>query len=191
MGTSYLELKPGVSWLQVAPTVLRGVKALGEAVAAREKKALADLFFGFGEDHPFCRVTATRLPEVRRVYAWYLRMPDLLGFLRHITPTLDRRLAGSVAAGHTGELKLNFYRDGLRLAFEAGRLAVIDPWEPAHADDGSAGFPGQTFLQILFGYRSLDALRGAFPDCRCDSDDAATLLEALFPVQRSVFWPVA
>jgi hypothetical protein len=191
LGINYFELKPGVSWLQVAPSVLRAVKGLGEALAARANKTLADLYFCLGEDHPFCRITPTRLPEVRRVYAWYLRVPDLLGFLRHITPALERRLARSVAAGHTGELKLNFYREGLRLAFEGGRLTAIERWMPEHADDGSAGFPGQTFLQILFGYRSLDALRGAFPDCWCEGDDARTLLEVLFPRQRSVFWPIA
>jgi hypothetical protein len=191
LGINYFELKPGVSWLQVAPSVLRGVKGLGEALAARESKTLADLYFCLGEDHPFCRITPTRLPEARRVYAWYLRVHDLPGFLRHIAPALERRLAQSVAAGHTGELKLNFYRDGLRLAFAGGRLALIEPWAPGHADDGSAGFPGRTFLQILFGHRSLDALRGAFPDCWCDDDDARVLLEALFPKQRSVFWPWA
>ena len=191
LASAQFELKPGVSWLQVAPSVLRGVKAYGEVLAARENKMLTDLYFGLGEDHPFCRITPTRLPEVRRSYAWYLRVPDLLGFLRHIAPALERRLAGSLAAGHTGELKLNFYRVGLRLAFEGGRLAAIEPWSPEHADDGSAGFAGQTFLQLLFGYRSLEALRGAFPDCWCDGDDARVLLEALFPKQRSVFWPWA
>jgi hypothetical protein len=191
LGINYFELKPGVSWLQVAPSVLRAVKGLGEALAARANKTLADLYFCLGEDHPFCRITPTRLPEVRRVYAWYLRVPDLRGFLRHITPALERRLAQSVAAGHTGELKLNFYREGLRLAFESGRLASIETWMPEHADDGSAGFAGQTFLQLIFGYRSMDALRSAFPDCWCDGDDARALLEALFPKQRSVFWPVA
>ena len=191
LGINYLELMPGISWLQVAPSVLRGAKVIGEALAARENKTLADLFFCLGEDHPFCRITPTRLPEVRRIYAWYLRVPDLRGFLRHVTPALEWRLAGSVAAGHTGELKLNFYREGLRLAFEGGRLTAIEPWAPEHADDGSAGFAGQIFLQLLFGYRSMEALRGAFPDCWCDGDDARVLLEALFPKQRSVFWPWA
>ena len=78
LGITHLELKPGVSWLQVAPSVLREIKAIGEALAARENKTLADLYFCLGEDHPFCRITPTRLPEVRRVYAWYLRVPDLL-----------------------------------------------------------------------------------------------------------------
>jgi hypothetical protein len=191
LGITYCELKQGVSWLQVASSVLRAVKTIGEAFAVRENKTLADLYFCLGEDHPFCRITLTRLPEVRRVYAWYLRVPDLRSFLRHIAPALERRLAQSVAAGHTGELKLNFYREGLRLVFEGGRLTAIEPWAPEHADDGSAGFPGQTFLQILFGYRSLDALRSAFPDCWCEGDDARTLLEVLFPKQRSVFWPWA
>ena len=107
--------------------MLRGAKVVGEALAAREKKTLADLYFCLGEDHPFCRITPTRLPELRRVYAWYLRVPDLLSFLRHIAPALERRLAQSVAAGHTGELKLNFYREGLRLVFEDGRLAAMEP----------------------------------------------------------------
>ena len=44
LGINYFELKPGVSWLQVAPSVLRGVKAIGEALAARENKTLTDLY---------------------------------------------------------------------------------------------------------------------------------------------------
>ena len=66
LGINYFELKPGISWPQVAPSVLRAVKGLGEALAARENKTLADLYFCLGEDHPFCRITPTRLPEVRR-----------------------------------------------------------------------------------------------------------------------------
>ena len=118
-------------------------------------------------------------------------MPDLPGFLRHVAPALEARLAKSVAAGHTGELKLSFYRDGLRLAFDAGRLTVVEPWMPAHEDGGAAAFPDLTFLQLLFGYRSLDELRGAFVDCWQDGDEPRTLLEALFPKQPSKFWPMA
>jgi hypothetical protein len=34
-----------------------------------------------------------------------------------------------------------------------------------HADDGDVCFPDHTFLQLLFGYRSLPELEYAFPDC--------------------------
>ena len=40
-----------------------------------------------------------------------MRVPDLPGFLRKVAPVLRKRLAGSPCQGHTGELKINFYRD--------------------------------------------------------------------------------
>jgi len=190
-GIPWLELKPAVSWLMAAPSVLRSVKTLGEAAMARAGKTLTDLCFSLGEEHPFYRANRSRLPEVRRPYAWYLRVPDLPGFVGHIARALEARLEDSVAAGHSGELKLSFYREGLRLVFEAGHLTVAEPWTPTHDDQGAAAFPGLTFLQLLFGYRTLDELRLAFPDCSTDGDEPRALLEALFPKQPSRFWPLA
>lgn len=190
-GIKWLEIRPGVSWLAVAPSVLRGVATLGEAAASREAKLLSGLYFALGAEHPFCGVTAVRLPEVRRSYAWYLRVPDLSGFLQHIAPALEARLANSVAAGHADELKLNFYRGGLRLVFEGGHLRIVEPWAATNDDWGSAGFPGLSFLQLLFGYRTMDELRAAFPDCWYDGDEPHILLDILFPKQPSSFWPVS
>jgi hypothetical protein len=48
-----------------------------------------------------------------------------------------------------------------------------------------------TFLQLLFGYRSLDELAYAFPDCVARNDGARLLLDTLFPKQASNIWPVA
>ena len=145
----------------------------------------------FAAEHPFFAAAQDRLPQIRRPYAWYLRVADLPGFLRHVAPVLEERLARSIAVGHTGELKLSFYRSGVRLAFEAGRLTAVEPWLPTHDDGGSAAFPGLSFLQLLFGYRSLEELRGAFPDCWADGDTPRALLGILFPKQPSDFWPVA
>lgn len=186
----YVELKPGVSWLNATPSLLRGLAQIGGEMAGREGKTLAALGFWLGVEHPLFTVTEERLPHVRRPYAWYLRVADVPGFLRHIAPALEERLAGSVAADHSGELKLSFYRDGVRLVFEDGRLMIAEPWQPSHDDGGAAGFPGRTFLQLLFGYRTLAELRTAFPDCWADGDEPRTLLEVLFPKRPSSFWPV-
>jgi hypothetical protein len=132
-----------------------------------------------------------RLPKVVRPYAWYLRVPDLPAFLRHIAAVLEARLARSVAPGYSGELKLSFYRSGLHLTFDAGRLTAAESWRPRPGDDGAAAFPGLTFLQLLFGYRTLDELQAAFSDCWVENDDIRCLLEALFPKQPSSVWPVA
>jgi hypothetical protein len=120
-----------------------------------------------------------------------VRVHDLAGFLRHVAPALEARLADSILVGHTGELALNFYRTGLRLTFAAGRLTAIAPWQPASDVRGDAAFPDLTFLQLLFGYRSLDELAYAFPDCVARNDGARLLLDTLFPKQASNIWPVA
>jgi hypothetical protein len=64
-------------------------------------------------------------------------------------------------------------------------MAGIEPWKPDHADHGNAGFPALTFLQILFGYRSFEELKYAFPDCWSDNDQTRALIDALFPKKFS------
>jgi hypothetical protein len=119
-------------------------------------------------------------------------VPGLPEFIRHIAPALERRLADSIMAGHSGELRLDFYRGGLRLAFEGGRLTTAESWSVRAVSWGpkpQAGFPPLVFLQLLFGHRSLAELRYAFPDVWAE-DDARPLLEALFPAQPSWVLPL-
>ena len=100
-------------------------------------------------------------------------------------------MARSITPGYTGELKLSFYRQGIRLTFDDGRVANAEAWLLSHEDSGSAAFPGLTFLQLLFGYRTLDELQAAFTDCWVEDDDARALIEALFPKLPSAVWPVS
>jgi hypothetical protein len=149
------------------------------------------LVFALGAEHPVYEVARDQLPMARPTYAWYMRVPDLPAFVRHIGPALEERLARSLAAGHTGELKLNFYANGLRLVFERGRLAEAAAWQPGVGDEGQAAFPALSFLHVLFGYRSLQELRDLFADCWINSDEARYLIEALFPKQASNIWPIS
>ena len=118
------------------------------------------------------------------------RAEQLAGFLRQIAPALDARLAASLLVGHSGELKLNFYRTGLCLTFTAGHLTEIASWQPSATERGHASFPDVTFLQLLSGFRSLDELNQSFPDCMIRTDDARVLLDTLFPKQGSNIWPI-
>jgi len=106
-----------------------------------------------------------------------------------ISPTLERRLAESVFAGHSGELKITFYRSGLKMSFEQGELTGVQTSNPEpQSYSGGAGFPDLTFLQLLLCYRSLEELKYAFPDCWWEGDEAHGLLSALFPKQASAVW---
>ena len=189
--TAY-EVTPGVSWSAVTPSVIRYLKVTGQVYAEREKKeGFGSFGFWLGSHHPAYEVIPDRLPRVRKPYAWYLRVPDLVGFLQHIIPALEERLAHSPFVGHTGELKLTRYRSGLKFLFKDGRLK-LEPWEPTpHGHSGDAAFPYLTFLQLLFGYRSLKELDFAYADCWYKNDEALGLLNALFPKQPSDVWPIA
>jgi hypothetical protein len=51
-------------------------------------------------------------------------------------------------------------------------------------------FPDLTFLQLLFGHRSLDELEAAFPDCVTRGQEPRALLQTLFPKAPSKVWPI-
>ena len=192
VGTGLYELKPGVSWLDVTPSIARYLWRLGEEWAVGDPKQEMERFvFWLGAEHPAYYVFQKHLPETQPPYAWYLRLADLRGFLLHVAPALEERLAASPLVGHTGEIKISSYRNGLLLAFDAGRLAAVRPWQPTPKDAGDAAFPDLTFLQLLFGYRSLEELDHAFADCWISDDKARALLAALFPKQPSDIWPVS
>jgi predicted N-acetyltransferase YhbS len=194
-----MELLPGVSWLLVSLPVVRYLCAQGEAMAAREnernqqekKKEFGTFNFWLGVDHPIYEVLDDKLPRRLGPYAWYVRIPDLPGFIRHIAPALEDRLARSVVPNHTGDLRLSFYQSGLRLAFERGKLIAVEPWRPSTGTGNNpteptdAAFPDLTFYQLLLGYRSLLDLKATRPDIWHEGDGARALLRALFPRQVS------
>jgi hypothetical protein len=190
MWTSTYELKPGVSWLAVTPSVMRYLWTTGEEYAARDGKACEAFGLGLGEEHPVYTVFANRLPDVRDPYAWYIRVPDVAGFLRHVAPALERRLAASDAAGYSGEIKVSFYRSGLLLKLEQGRLAEVVDWSPEPSDWGNAAFPDLTFLHLLFGHRTCGELRHIFRDCWTDNSEVRAVLDGLFPKRPSHVWAI-
>lgn len=187
-----MELAPGISWLAVMPSVLRYLKTAGETAPPYAPGHTAELrgyAFSLHAEHPIHRVIPDRLPLGNPPFALYVRVPDVPGFLQHVAPALEHRLAESPVIGHSGELKISFFREGVRLVFEAGRITA-EPWQPTVGDPGTAAFPDRTFLQLLFGYRTLQELRHAFADCYA-SPEAAVLLQALFPKQASNVWLVS
>ncbi len=187
-------IERGVSVRSVLPSVTRAIKAQGEAYAAQakpQKITLTGIRFHLGLEHPAYQALDAKLSPLKRPYGWYIRVPDLPRFIHHIAPVLERRLAASVMSGFSGELNITFYRTGLQLVFEQGRLIAAKDWSAPGTDEGwnGAGFPPLVFLQLLFGYRSLEELSYAFPDCWAD-EEPTLLLNALFPKQVSWVLPL-
>ncbi len=188
LGVRFLEVRPGVPLLAVTPSILRYLDATGATYAQRDAEEYGALSFEVIDTHPLYETVPDRLPQVEMPYAWYIRVPDLPAFMRQIIPALERQLAASAQAGYTGELKVSCYRRGLQISFDEGRIAVQD-WMSEQVEEGDAAFPDLTFLQLLFGFRSLVELRQAFPDCWVANDEARALLPILFPKRSSNVWP--
>lgn len=188
----WYELKQGVSWLDVTPSVVRYLWNKGQEMAKREGRTSISFGFIGGSHHPVYQALGNDLPTVIAPYAYQVRVSDVAGFLNHIKPALEKRLAESIAAGHSREIKVSFYRDGVRMVIEKGKLTTIEKWMPLLKDDeGDIAFPDRTFLQMLFGYRSYEELSTSFVECWCGGEEVRALMSILFPKKQSDVFPMA
>jgi hypothetical protein len=181
------EITPGASWQDVTSAVLRYLLKTGQEYAGKGGKPFDSVCFMLGLKHPLYEVLSGRLPKEHKPSSWYVRIPDVAGFIRNLSTVLERHLAGSPFASHSGELQISFYRSGVALTFEDGNLQAVSDWQPQDVEDGNARFPGLTFLQLLLGYRSLQELQYAFVDCEAD-EETSGLLSTLFVTKPSSIW---
>lgn len=144
------------------------------------------IVFGLGVEHPVYQALVRELVPDRQPYAWYVRVPDLHAFISLIAPVLDRRLAHSVVAGYSGSLRLNCTMTKCQITWKEGALTSTEGFEPDNFYDGDAFFPGLSFLQLLFGFRDLEQLHTAFPDCYTGNGETYVVLNALFPRMNSL-----
>jgi hypothetical protein len=196
------EVVPSVSWETVTPSLLQYLHAAGEAYAVAGSVRCERIGFCLGDAHPAYAAIQRFAPRDEGAYAWQLYVHDLPAFLRHVAPVLEQRLGQSPVAEFTGPLRISFYRAGVRLAFARGRIVEVAAWRvplgltgidkgvPSAAERADASFPLGAFLQLLFGYRSLDELQYAHPDCLVRTDSARAVLTAIFCKQPSNVWPV-
>jgi hypothetical protein len=185
------ELKSGVSYLDVTPSLIRYLDATGRELAKeKEKIEYAGYSLGLGAEHPVYDTLPERMPRIGNPYAWYIRIPDIPDFLKLIGPVFEKRLAESPAVGYAGDLKLNFYRSAIKLSFESGKLKDVESYMPKDNDDGDVLFPELTFIQVLIGYKSFTELSDSLPDCFARNDHGRALAKFLFPRIASNVWAI-
>jgi GNAT superfamily N-acetyltransferase len=194
LGIWDMEIAQGTNLVAIAPSLLRTLQAYGLQMATTEgekTEPLSEIHFFLGRNHPVYNVLGQELaPREQPPYAWYVRVPDIAAFLNHIAPALEQRLGTSVMAGYTGELKLDFYRGGLKLVFEQGKFNGAENWPvPLYDAEVQGGCPSLPFLQVVFGYRSIDELITIYPDVWANSE-GRMLLNILFPTRPSAVQPL-
>ena len=189
---SQLSLKPGIGYLHLMPSLLRALWAKAKKTSAVEdskNRKAKGIIFTLGRNHQAYTAMPKTFLRNEDSYAWYIRIPDIIAFLRHIQPALEKHLVGTVAEAYTGELNLNFYRSGLHMKFEAGRISDISGWVPESVEDGDAQFSCMTFWQLLCGRCRTNELTSRFADCSA-TDRASVLLDCLFPPFTGEVWAI-
>jgi ribosomal protein S18 acetylase RimI-like enzyme len=182
-----LAVVPGQSLRAAMPAVLRAVKTLALAEGVTQQKEIRGIYFSLGRTHPAFDAMPELPTTTRAPYGWYIRVPDVVGFINHIAPALELELSLSPLTGHTGEIKVSEYRRGFRIIIENGKVRA-ETWTPIeHETD--AGFPPFVFLQLLFGKNSMSELHECFPDA-WGKDEAKVLLGTLFPKRYSCVTPI-
>ena len=120
-----------------------------------------------------------------------MRVPDPAAFVANVQPALEERLAHSAFTNYSGELKISFYKDGLLIKFDKGRITEIRNLTYAELEKPQAEFPPFTFLHLVFGHRTVRELRDIHIDCMVNKEVTANLIDALFPKQVSDVWPIS
>lgn len=187
-----MEVMPELNLQEALPAILRAIRAQGLQVRASASAGpLDEISFNLGRTHPVYDALGKAL-ALKHIppYAWYVRVANLPKFIRHIAPALEQRLANSPLGKYSGVLTFDFYRGGLRMVFEHGRLSVVENWRRSDWETNeNAAFPPLVFLQLLFGYRGLDDLRYAFPDVKV-KEESELALNVLFPARPSWVVPI-
>ncbi|MGE5223537.1 MAG: hypothetical protein ACM3PY_13960, partial [Omnitrophica WOR_2 bacterium] len=183
-------IMPEASWVGAAPSILRYFKSAGESYAVEEGIFLEGFNLGLGPDHPlkaFLSGSMQYVPSLAPL-AWYVRVGDIPAFLRRIGPVLEQRLASSPMAGYTGQLRLSFYSrsSGISLSFDRGCLCAV---EACPVEWSESAIPIEMFVQLLFGYKSLQELENYSTEVFI-LNPYRLLMQTLFPRQDSAILSV-
>jgi hypothetical protein len=174
------ELMPEAGWLDVTPAVWQALARVSERARA--------LSFWLGTEHPVYTAFPRTLPVVEAPATWYVRVPDLVDFLRRITPALEQHLAQSPARGYSGLLQITTYPGILTVHLRDGVCEAISAEAEAASGATSAAIPLPLLTHLLTGHKSLDELRAFDADCVVEDEGAYVVLNALFPKQPSGVW---
>jgi hypothetical protein len=178
-----VELLPGRSWLGPAAAMLTYLREwVGREPGGRGVQ------FALPDGHPMLRAASTRLGRAPGgPYGLYVRVPDIVAFLRAVGSVLDARIASSAVEGFSGEVNVDFYTEALRLTFTIGRLTSVER-AATSMHDSDVSLPRDAFVELVLGNRSPVELERTVADCHINTDLGGALVDALFPRLKLYPW---
>lgn len=184
-----LEMSEPRYWREGLPSLLKEFAEMADKASkeARDpEREIKSIRQDMQPDHPVYVFDDGALgPAPESQYGWYVRVPDIPGFLNRIKPVLEGRVADSIHAGFSGEINIRIDREGIKISMQDGRIKSIETVPPMSHGDANARFPGMSFLPVLFGMRSISETVSAHTDANVGSKMYRHLLETMFPKRSS------
>lgn len=180
------EIDENISWLEAAPSIIKYLNSLGEALAQKDNTDFKGFDFNLEDDHPIYKILYGVLEynkPTEAPLAWYVRINNLEKFIRYIAPVLEDRLGKSIAVGYSGTLNIGLYdtERQLSLSFDKGKLVSVEN-NPFNRSD--AYFCNETLKQLIFGYKSVKDIEEYTPESLVNNE-ARIVLDILFPKHES------
>ena len=183
-------------WREATRSLLCEIRELAQVAGDKDpdpERAIKRIRQDMQPDHPVYMFDDDALGNApERQYAWYVRVPDLPTLLHKLSAILEQRLARSLHARYTGDIEIRVDNDIVAITVDDGVITDIRSQNSVHRGNGSGGwstasgrFPGNSFLPMLFGMRSVSETLNTITDANTKSKMDRHLLETLFPKRTS------
>jgi predicted N-acetyltransferase YhbS len=159
------EISAEANWFDATTTLLVDLKSLADQARTKDGEQCEKIEFETGPEHPGFKMFDRQFGDVKRAYAWVVRVPDIARLVSHLSPLIESRLADSDLRGWSGDLKISFYTSGLQMDFAKGALKSVVNTGPIERHEAHAHYPDLTFTKALFGQYSFTQLRDMYSDC--------------------------
>lgn len=159
------EIIESVNWHDATASLLVDLRTLADGMKSVAGEQCEKIEFEVGSSHPAFNMFDSQFGSEKRGYAWVVRVPDVARLVSHLAPLIEGRLADSDLRGWTGDVRHSFYRSGLHLKFEEGKLVKAENTSSIERHEAEAHYPDLTFTKALFGQYSFSQLRDMYSDC--------------------------
>ena len=178
----------GVRLVEASPLPYRGCLAALRAckALAPQREYAQTIRVSLPPSSPLARMAGYLGGRWLQPYAWQVRIPNAVRFLKRIAPVLEQRLAASFLAGYNSFLRIDLYVDTIELDLQAGHVA--DVRSLGRLESRAVRLPWWAAWQLWLGHRSRAELCAWYPDARVDAA-LQPLVDALFPKRESWIFP--
>jgi predicted N-acetyltransferase YhbS len=96
-------------------------------------------------------------------YGWQIKIQNKLGFLKKITPVIEKRLSNSSYCQYTGKLRLDFYQETIDISIKEGKLTAIEKGDYTSCINIFC-IANDLFPSLVLGHRSWKEIQYIRPD---------------------------